>query len=402
MIKQWCKIFLFAATFFALASVVNAQGYESSVKAPTLAVSIGGQTQLLSGIGPCQDDSSKLCVNWLAEYVSIIYRYGVSVTVILAVVSVMIGGFLWLVSAGSPDKVGRAKEFITAAIFGLVIALFSFLILQTVNPRLVNPAELTLIGIKASVAEELERVNDPKGCCGYYSGNKTGQFALCRDSFRSDCNSTNVTTAIFTSEITCAQLPQCTGLVRNIGACYCTTSYASGGGISLPTTDCYPNYTTAGCQALNKTFFGGSTFCQLKPNESCPSDKLFVNLRQTSTIGGTHTAGSCHYIGMAADFVWNNIQSDSVGQRQFISAATSCGLKVVNEVTNPSAASTWPHMHVAACGCSGSGSNSSMPSFSCTLHYDAKTPINQNRPSSLHPLLEGGIECLLKEISKYQ
>src|SRR3989344_5923366 len=187
MIKQWCKIFLFAATFFALASVVNAQGYESSVKAPTLAVSIGGQTQLLSGIGPCQDDSSKLCVNWLAEYVSIIYRYGVSVTVILAVVSVMIGGFLWLVSAGSPDKVGRAKEFITAAIFGLVIALFSFLILQTVNPRLVANEPITA-PIVPNLTEACCEVSpgvfkselSPEGTCS--QGNKVDCALLASDS----------------------------------------------------------------------------------------------------------------------------------------------------------------------------------------------------------------------------
>ncbi|MFA5022019.1 MAG: pilin [Patescibacteria group bacterium] len=77
-------------------------------------------------------------VPWISQYIAALYRYGIGAAGILAVVMIMVGGFIWLMSAGSPDKVGKAKEFITAALTGLVLALFSFLILNTVNPRLTS------------------------------------------------------------------------------------------------------------------------------------------------------------------------------------------------------------------------------------------------------------------------
>lgn len=94
----------------------------------------------------CQEGSDDKCIdiNWIGQYVSAIYRYGIGLAAILAVVMVMAGGFLWLVSAGSSDKVGKAKEFIFSAITGLTLALFSFIILNAINPNLVNLKSLTV------------------------------------------------------------------------------------------------------------------------------------------------------------------------------------------------------------------------------------------------------------------
>lgn len=77
-------------------------------------------------------------VDWLSKYIGAIYKYGVGLAAVLATIMIMVGGFLWLTSAGSPDRVGKAKEFITSALTGLFLALFSFIILYTVNPRLVD------------------------------------------------------------------------------------------------------------------------------------------------------------------------------------------------------------------------------------------------------------------------
>src|SRR3989344_6486869 len=149
MAHRKVKIVIIAATIFGLSvlaagigsiPIANAQ----SELRPDLQIKIGGWGQASDFADTvqtkCQSGGNLIdCIKiqWIGQYIGAIYQYGISAAVILAIVSVMIGGFLWLVSAGSPDKVGRAKECITAAIFGLVIALFSFLILQTVNPRLV-------------------------------------------------------------------------------------------------------------------------------------------------------------------------------------------------------------------------------------------------------------------------
>ncbi|MFA6410969.1 MAG: pilin, partial [Candidatus Buchananbacteria bacterium] len=79
-------------------------------------------------------EGGKCSIPWISQYISSLYTYAVGAAAILAMVMIMIGGFIWLLSAGSPDKVGKAKEFITSALTGLLLALFSFLILNTVNP----------------------------------------------------------------------------------------------------------------------------------------------------------------------------------------------------------------------------------------------------------------------------
>src|SRR3989344_8157061 len=86
-----------------------------------------------------------LSIPWIGQYVSALYQYSVGIAAILAMVMIMVGGFLWLTSAGSPDRVGKAKEFITSAIMGLALALFSFVILYTINPRLVNLGGVELV-----------------------------------------------------------------------------------------------------------------------------------------------------------------------------------------------------------------------------------------------------------------
>ena len=86
-------------------------------------------------------------IGWIGQYVGALYRYGVGLAAILAVVMIMVGGFLWLTSGGNQNQVSRAKEFIVSALTGLLLALFSFMILYTVNPRLV---QLESIRVKSS------------------------------------------------------------------------------------------------------------------------------------------------------------------------------------------------------------------------------------------------------------
>ncbi len=97
-------------------------------------VKIGGQTLKFSQ-PQCEGDKCE--ITWIGDYISAIFSYGVGLAAVLAVIMIMVGGFLWLTSGGSPDRVGKAKEFISSALLGLVLALLSFVILYTVNPRLV-------------------------------------------------------------------------------------------------------------------------------------------------------------------------------------------------------------------------------------------------------------------------
>lgn len=96
---------------------------------------------------PCADDSSKMCVNWIGEYIAGIYNYGINIVGILAAIVIMIGGVLWLLAGGNSSKIGEAKKWIGASIGGLVIALASYTILYQINPNLTifKPLRITIV-----------------------------------------------------------------------------------------------------------------------------------------------------------------------------------------------------------------------------------------------------------------
>lgn len=75
--------------------------------------------------------------NFIA-YLQWLFPFMLSLAGILAVVMIIIGGFQYMTSAGSTDSIGRAKDRITNAILGLLLAAASWVILNTINPDLVR------------------------------------------------------------------------------------------------------------------------------------------------------------------------------------------------------------------------------------------------------------------------
>jgi hypothetical protein len=74
----------------------------------------------------------------VGEFIQVIYQYGTIVAGILAVIVIMASGFIWLTSAGSADKIKSAKNRIGGALMGLFLMSISYLLLNTINPYLVN------------------------------------------------------------------------------------------------------------------------------------------------------------------------------------------------------------------------------------------------------------------------
>ncbi len=72
------------------------------------------------------------------KYFNNIYRLMVGITGVLAVIMIVVGGLEYIASAANPSAKESAKKRIWAAIGGLLLALSSYLILQTINPDLVN------------------------------------------------------------------------------------------------------------------------------------------------------------------------------------------------------------------------------------------------------------------------
>lgn len=70
------------------------------------------------------------------EYYKTLYEVGVGLAGLLAVIMLAIGGVEYIASAANPSAKDDARKRITAALLGLMIALTSYLILQTINPKL--------------------------------------------------------------------------------------------------------------------------------------------------------------------------------------------------------------------------------------------------------------------------
>jgi hypothetical protein len=74
----------------------------------------------------------------LPSYLENIYRVGLILVVLGAVFMIAVGGFTYMASAGNTSAIKKGKGMITDALLGLVIALFAWLILNIINPDLVN------------------------------------------------------------------------------------------------------------------------------------------------------------------------------------------------------------------------------------------------------------------------
>jgi len=77
-----------------------------------------------------------------------LYDYGLMIGGILAAVVMMAGGVLWLVSAGSSDKVGQAKNLILGSLTGLLLLFGAWIILNTINPSLIKMDILDITSVK--------------------------------------------------------------------------------------------------------------------------------------------------------------------------------------------------------------------------------------------------------------
>lgn len=73
-----------------------------------------------------------------AQYVRNLFIFGLSAVGILALVAMVVGGIVYLTSAGNPGRISKAKSIIGGALAGLALLLCSYIILRLINPDLVR------------------------------------------------------------------------------------------------------------------------------------------------------------------------------------------------------------------------------------------------------------------------
>jgi len=159
-----------------------------------LAVSIPGlDSQAAKISGPT--GSSVINSNWIAVYIIALYRYGLAIIGIIAVVSIAIGGLLWVMSAGNSGSISRAQGYIKDALLGVGLLLGSFLILSTINRDLIIFKSLNLSYtepeylILTSAGGSTINLNQYKGGSSFITSDDTYDNLLKQysDQFNVDC-----------------------------------------------------------------------------------------------------------------------------------------------------------------------------------------------------------------------
>ena len=76
----------------------------------------------------------------IKDLINLFVTFATAILVIIGVITIVIGGYLYMTAAGNASQVASAKEMITAALIGIFIAFVSVVILNTVNPFLGSKA----------------------------------------------------------------------------------------------------------------------------------------------------------------------------------------------------------------------------------------------------------------------
>lgn len=111
----------------------------------------------ITGVGNCTEGGvqSEIDIN---SYILYVYKFSIAIAVFLAIVMIIWGGFLYITSE-TPFKIADGREKIQNAILGLVMVLVSYLILLTVDPRLVN-IDSNIPKIKELTDTQIEALKD--------------------------------------------------------------------------------------------------------------------------------------------------------------------------------------------------------------------------------------------------
>jgi hypothetical protein len=114
------------------------------------------------------------------DYLVSFYQWFAGAAGVLAIFMVMFGGFQWLTAAGSPGRIGQAKETITGAIVGLILLLGSYVLLNTISPtfvafrplapRHINPLAVGFAGCYASTPSSSSSTSTSGGSGGGLAG----------------------------------------------------------------------------------------------------------------------------------------------------------------------------------------------------------------------------------------
>ncbi len=112
-------------------------------------------------------NSGYISVDYLPRYIAGLYEYLLGFAAIVTIVMIMIGGVQYVLASGT-GNIAAAKKRMVNAVTGLVLLMFAFVILFTVNPQLtyfsaLNIKFVTPILIEEDIVANLADCPDVKG-----------------------------------------------------------------------------------------------------------------------------------------------------------------------------------------------------------------------------------------------
>jgi len=151
----------------------------------TPAVSIPGTEFVAGQATEVQQDTSTIC-----DYLIGLYKYLIGTIAIFAAVALIIGGVIWITSAGSPGRIGIAKSWIASSLTGLALALGAFLLLATINPELVICRYISIDSIKnITISQSKQPSNNKKQEACKWDSSSNATTAKCDAGFIKKDNS---------------------------------------------------------------------------------------------------------------------------------------------------------------------------------------------------------------------
>lgn len=112
----------------------------------------------------------------LPSLILAIYKFGIWTVGIAGLFMLVIGGFMYMTSAGNNSSAGNAKDIIWDALIGIIAALGAYLILYVINP------DLTKINLSFTAVNITETEGTPMGPSG-----------VCKELTSGDCSTVNLT-----------------------------------------------------------------------------------------------------------------------------------------------------------------------------------------------------------------
>ena len=216
----------------------------------------------------------------VTKFIKQVYWFGAAIVGGAALLGVVLAGVNYMRSAGNEETVKKSKEILATSLIGLFMVMTSYVVLNTLDPRLVNPSVEVV---------EVQGVNPWEGTKTCY------KHADCGDTSKYKCKKyRNDSTGKY--EMHCTTLVK--GSTKTGKSCSADDECESGICVNIGTTECAP----AGGQLATK---------KCLRDEDCKSGICEDNFRNKCTEdGGNPARGDCskdyHCQSKKCNTAWSN------------------------------------------------------------------------------------------------